>query len=212
MKLPNFLYIRLMRRRNPTCSIHRRSVVKNISMQDHCGITEGAMVYDTSMGRYTYINNYAQVTRTTIGSFTSIGPHCVIGLGGHPSRDYVSTSPALCYKGAFLPESIYHEDLHTVIGNDVWVGANVTIVPGVKIGDGAIIGANALVNKDVEPYQVVGGVPARLIRMRFAQGDIDWLLAVKWWAQDDEWLKEHGKDFCSVLSLRESCGDSIFNK
>lgn len=69
----------------------------------------------------------------------------------------------------------------TVIGNDVWIGNSATIMPGVKIGHGAIIGTNSLVTKDVEPYTIVGGNPARLIRKRFDEGSIEFLLKLNWW-------------------------------
>ncbi|MGX8716749.1 MAG: CatB-related O-acetyltransferase, partial [bacterium] len=69
----------------------------------------------------------------------------------------------------------------TIIGNDVWIGYNVTIMPGVHIGDGAIIGTNALVTKDVEPYSIVGGNPAKLIRKRFDDATIEKLLKIQWW-------------------------------
>ena len=69
----------------------------------------------------------------------------------------------------------------TVIGNDVWIGYNVTFMPGVHVGDGAIIGTNALVTKDVEPYSIVGGNPAKLIRKRFSDDEISKLLHIAWW-------------------------------
>ena len=68
-----------------------------------------------------------------------------------------------------------------VIGNDVWIGANVSILPGVYIGDGAVIAAGAVVTKDVEPYAIVGGVPAKVIRYRFSPKEIYILLKIKWW-------------------------------
>lgn len=74
----------------------------------------------------------------------------------------------------------------TVIGNDVWIGHRATIMPGVKVGDGAIIASNATVTKDVEPYAIVGGNPARLIRKRFSDEQIERLLSIKWWDWDIE--------------------------
>ena len=78
-----------------------------------------------------------------------------------------------------------------VVGNDVWIGFEAIILSGVKIGDGAIIGARAVVTKDVEPYTIVGGVPARPIRKRFDDKTIEELLRIRWWDQDAEKIKEN---------------------
>ena len=78
-----------------------------------------------------------------------------------------------------------------VVGNDVWIGFEAVILSGVKIGDGAIIGARAVVTKDVEPYTIVGGVPARPIRKRFDDKTIEELLRIRWWDQDAEKIKEN---------------------
>ncbi len=88
----------------------------------------------------------------------------------------------------------------TVVGNDVWIGQNVTILPGVHIGDGAIIGANSVVTKDVLPYRIVGGNPVREIRKRFDDETIDFLLRLKWW----DWSKEKIFENLEIL-----CGGDI---
>lgn len=74
----------------------------------------------------------------------------------------------------------------TVIGNDVWIGQNATIMPGIKIGDGAIIGTNSTVTKDIEPYTIVGGNPAKVIKKRFTDDVIEILLTIKWWDWDEQ--------------------------
>lgn len=80
---------------------------------------------------------------------------------------------------------------NTVIGNDVWIGYNATIMAGVKIGDGAIIATNATVTKDVEPYSIVGGNPAKEIKKRFEKEQIEKLLELKWWNKDIDWITEN---------------------
>ena len=85
----------------------------------------------------------------------------------------------------------------TVIGNDVWIGQNVTILPGIKIGDGAILGAGSLVTKDVEPYTIIGGNPAKAIRKRFTDERIEYLLDVKWWNWDIEKVSKNLNLLCS---------------
>ncbi len=93
------------------------------------------------------------------------------------------------------------------IGNDVWIGANVLILDGVTIGNGAIIAAGAVVTKDVPPYAVVGGVPAKIIKYRFNKEEIDFLEQLKWWEKDEKWLTEYGKYFNNVELLK-----NILNK
>ncbi|MCL4154773.1 UNVERIFIED_CONTAM: hypothetical protein GTU68_004383 [Idotea baltica] len=78
-----------------------------------------------------------------------------------------------------------------IIGNDVWIGYNATIMAGITIGDGAIIATNATVVKDVAPYTIVGGNPAREIRKRFSDKEIEKLLDLKWWDRDINWITEH---------------------
>ena len=83
----------------------------------------------------------------------------------------------------------------TVVGNDVWIGQDVTVMPGVHIGDGAIIAAESVVTRDIPPYHVAGGNPCRVIRKRFDDALIDYLLALKWWDWDAE------KIFCNLEAL-----------
>ena len=78
-----------------------------------------------------------------------------------------------------------------VIGNDVWIGYEAVILAGVTIGDGAVIGARAVVTKDIPPYTIVGGVPAKPIRKRFTQETIDLLLNIKWWNWPEERIRQH---------------------
>jgi len=131
--------------------------------------------------------------RLIIGKFCSIasGIEFVMNGANHVMKG-ASTYPFNILGGdwqAFTPELT---DLplkgDTVVGNDVWFGQNVTVLPGVQIGDGAIIGANSIVTKDVAPYTIVGGNPASLIRASFDQPVIQALEALAWWDQDINWV------------------------
>lgn len=135
------------------------------------------------------------VDKLIIGSFCSIGSGAsfiMAGNQGHQS-EWISTFPF-----HFMPEfEIFHGAKNgyeamgdTVIGNDVWIGSEAMIMPGVKIGHGAIIGSRAVVTKDVEPYTIVGGSPAKPIRKRFSEEEIKWLLEMNWWDWPDNLLKE----------------------
>lgn len=143
---------------------------------------------DCSLGNGSYLAFGSRAAQAEIGHFCSIGPHVLIGgLGRHPV-DLLSTHP-LFYSDRLASErrSIslrgFNELVRTVIGSDVWIGASAVILDGVTVGDGAIIAAGAIVTRDVEPYAIVGGVPAKLIRYRFNAKLRTDLLKIRWWDQ-----------------------------
>lgn len=127
--------------------------------------------------------------RVVIGKFCGIAQGVKFVFGEH-SMNAVSTFPfkAVCFKEGEYADSISKGDI--LIGNDVWIGVNATILSGVRVGDGAVIAAGAVVNKDVAPYSVVGGVPARHIKHRLKEDQIQDLLDIKWW----DWPLDKIKD------------------
>ncbi len=128
--------------------------------------------------------------RVVIGKFCSIADGVKFILGNH-STNTVSTFPfhALCFGGEPYADSKSKGNIE--IGNDVWIGANALILSGVKIGHGAVIAAGAVVNKDVAPYAVVGGVPAKVIKMRFDSDQVAALEKIQWWNWPIEKIKEN---------------------
>jgi len=129
----------------------------------------------------------AGMARCTIGRYCSIGENVIIAIGGEHPTDYVSTFPLrIKYE---LPGA-YADGLPTtkgdvIVGNDVWTGNDALILSGVRIGDGAVIGTRAVVAKDVLPYAVAVGNPARMVKRRFTEEQIDRLLVVRWWDWPD---------------------------
>ena len=184
------LYLRLT---NPSCKINAARISRNVKFAKGVSLGHGSVIMADHIGKYTYLNDYCLVDKTVkhIGAFCSIAYNVRIGLGGHPT-DWVSTN-AFAYKRAygFVNESKdpISRSQNTNIGNDVWIGANATILAGVTVGDGAIIGAHALVNKDVEPYSIVVGSPARHLRYRFDKEVIDKLKESKWWEWSDDRIR-----------------------
>ncbi len=175
------------------------SRVKN-GTQFENAVKVGARSYLSGhIGGYTYIGADCELGRVKIGRFCSISPNVSVITGGHPVT-FASTSPVFystaCQCGAsFAKEDSYQETNLTEdgysceIGNDVWIGEGVRIKGGVKIGDGAVIAMGAVVTKDVEPYTICGGVPARVIKSRFAPDVTEALLNSKWWDEDPAKLR-----------------------
>lgn len=141
------------------------------------------------IGYRTYANESMIRPNTEIGRYCSIGRRCTIGAAMHPA-DWLTAHPiGYAEKCAALGRTS-NNIRKTTVGNDVWVGDNAIIIEGVSIGDGAVVAAGAVVTKSVEPYTIVGGVPAREIKKRFAPGVVARLLAVAWWEYTPEILDD----------------------
>lgn len=126
-----------------------------------------------------------------IGRYCSIAPKVTILLGGEHHHDWVSNYPfSLCYEKARNLGGYPMTKGDVNIGNDVWIGYDALILSGVTIGDGAVIAARCLVTKDVEPYSIVGGVPAKHIRYRFSEQVIESLLEIAWWNWSEREISE----------------------
>jgi acetyltransferase-like isoleucine patch superfamily enzyme len=163
------------------------------------------------LGICSYIGSDCSFVDTKIGRFCSIGNRVKIVSSVHPSKGYVSTHPSFFSLGnqagfTFAEFQSFKEikyldsnkRLSVIIGNDVWIGDEVMIMGGVQIHDGAIIGAKALVTKDVLPYTIVGGVPAKIIDYRFEKDEIDFLLKFKWWNKDINWISSNYQSFHDI--------------
>lgn len=158
-----------------------------------------------SRGKYTYgnpkIRQWGEDAKLYIGSFCSIASGVTIYLGGNHRVDWVTTYPfGYINKTTFNTfDGLGHPKTNgdVIIGNDVWIGENVTIMSGVNIGDGAVIANNSHVVKDVIPYSMVGGNPAKLIKKRFTDKQIDNLLQIKWWDWEDSKINRFAPLLCN---------------
>jgi len=184
------------RNRNLKLSISCNIRNSNIGRNNFLG--ENVSLINSTIGDYSYINTNSKVSNTIIGKFCSIGPNVQIVLGSHPSK-FVSSHPIFYANNkpfrTFSDEVYFKEYEEVVIGNDVWIAEGVLIPGGVKIGDGAIIMARAVVTKDVEPYSIVGGIPAKHIKYRFDVETINRISQSEWWDWEEKKLRENYKKF-----------------
>ena len=162
---------------------------KNVKVWDH------STVVNSSVGKYTYISDHTLISSSNIGSYCSIGSFCQIGCATH-SMGYVSTSPIFNSGhnpwGKHILNIDFEPYLKTSIGNDVWIGTHVLIKSGVNIANGAVIGMGSVVTKNVGPYEIWAGNPARLIKKRFDEDTIDGLMRIKWWDWTTEKIQQYG--------------------
>ena len=178
---------------------------------ENCYVGKGSEIVCSEFGRSSYVANNSSITFAKIGNYCAIGDNVRICLGNHPTRDFISIHPCFYSKDGQGTPSYVQEDLFSghkfvdkegkfvvEIGNDVWIGNNVSILDGIKIGDGAIIGIGSIVTKDVESYSIVGGVPAKIIKKRFAEDEIEYLRKLEWWNKSDKWIKDNAHKFSSI--------------
>lgn len=164
--------------------------------------------FSGKMGRCSYIGDFGHIV-ADIGRYCSIANNVKTASGTHPTREWVSTNPVFyslkspCGKTYVDRELFDGQTKRVVIGNDVWIGSGATILGGVRIGDGAIVAAGAVVTKNVQPYEIVGGVPAKVIRKRFKEDQIEKLLVLKWWEKDEVWLQKYSSFFDSIDKFQE---------
>lgn len=169
--------------------------IYNSKLSNDNYLYRGVILSNCYVGGYTYIRENTKISNTKIGKFCSIAQNVTINPGKHEISNF-STHPST-YSFTNRPIGVtfssrdYYEEFEMCeIGNDVWIGTNVTIMPGVKISDGAVIASGSVVTKNIEPYQIVGGVPAKHIKYRFENNKIKELLDLEWWNKDKKWLKK----------------------
>lgn len=194
------------------CKIFRFATVNNSNLENKCiigdlsrcihsqmgafaRIDRFALAYHTTIGDYSYVGAYSMLIHTNIGKFCSISWGVSIGGGEH---DYSRISTHDFYyndtygiRPCDQPVPYDRFAKKSLIGNDVWIGANATILRGVSIGDGAVIGANSTVTKDVPPYSIVTGTPSKVVKYRFDHQAIEKLIELKWWDLPIEVIKEN---------------------
>ncbi len=212
----NKLYLQYFKYKNKKqrCIFARESKISSDDVFEGNNYIAG-WVKKSHIGRGTYIMNQCWFQNAYVGRYCSIASEVkMVARRGHPTKDYVATSPAF-HLGKAMIDTYVEEDAYepydkiqksgqkwdVVIGNDVWIGTRVMLLGAITIGDGAIIGAGSVVTKDIPPYAVVAGNPARVLHYRFPQEIINKLLEIKWWNRDEKWIREHAVMFRDINQL-----------
>jgi len=184
------------------------SIIVASTIDSNVSVNRMNTVVSSSIGRYTYTGRLTTIQSTVIGRFVSISWGCTIGAGGHDYRNS-SNYPLYKFIDTYTMSTEARDALvgtkvktHSRIGSDVWIASHAIILKGFSIGDGAVIGAGAVVTKDVEPYAIVAGVPAREIKKRFDEQTIKTLTEVRWWDWPIELIYEN-KTLLFNCTLRE---------
>ena len=191
--------------------VSKNSIFEGFNKIDHHSYFNG------EIGVGSYIGEYSNISGK-VGRYCSIGGHVNVLTSTHPVRKFVSTCPSFystkkqngfsfVKSNKFLEEKkVGDTKFPIIIGNDVYIGFGVILIAPVVIGDGAVIAAGSVVTKNVEPYSIVGGNPAKVIRYRFDDEEIKKLKYIKWWNKDKSWIRENIdlfddiKDFSSTIN------------
>jgi acetyltransferase-like isoleucine patch superfamily enzyme len=209
--LRNHLRLLALQASNQNLTVGRGCRINDSSFGVDVRLGERVTLLSTQVSDRSYIGNNASIAHAKIGKYCSLASDLIVGAGTHPTEHFVSTHPIFYlrrpgFDWEFVREDLAAEFAPTVVGNDVWIGAKGTVIDGVRIGNGAVIGAGAVVVKDADPYGIYVGIPAKLVRYRFSADERAFLEQLRWWDRDDVWLRENAAAFRDIKALKHRHG------
>ena len=182
------------------------SFVRDSILGDHVQLNRRNIIEESSIGSYSYTGPNAVIKVADIGRFCCLSWNVSI-TGNLHDPSHVSCHPFTRLSSfGFVKENQQLDKQRIVIGNDVWIGANACVLPGVTVGDGAVIGAGSVVTRDVPPYAVAAGCPAKVIKYRFDERTISRLIRIRWWDWPEDVIAEN------IESFEQAADDSVIGK
>ncbi|NDL63784.1 DapH/DapD/GlmU-related protein [Acerihabitans arboris] len=184
-------------------------ILNSTRLGNYVHLADDTTLDEVDMGDYSYTDGHNKICYATIGKFVSIASYVRINPGNHPTYQRIAqhhfTYRSSAYGLGDDDEAFFdwRRERHVTIGHDVWIGHNATIMPGVTIGNGAVIGTASVVTKDVAPYAIVAGVPAKPIGSRFPDALIERIERSGWWHWDHDTLQRRLADFRDLDSFIE---------
>lgn len=194
-------------RLTPAPTLHPTAVIQHSHFGRYTEVGEQVVMSDSRLDDYSYICRGCELIGTDIGKFANIAAMVRINPGSHPmerpSLHHFTYRLSRYGLGDQDDEAFFgwRQRQRVVIGHDTWIGHGVVIMPGVHIGHGAVVGSNSVVTRDVPPYAIVAGAPARVLRMRFARDIADALMATAWWDWDHETLAQRWPEFSDLRAF-----------
>ena len=183
--------------------VGENTFIQNSSLEDNVQINRSNMIVNSTIGSYSYTGMNTVIKHTSVGKFCSISWNVSASGGGH-NYNAITPHPFIHLPSfGIVSEKTDLEIKHISIGNDVWIGMNSCILQGITIGNGAVIGAGSVVTKDVPPYAIVAGNPARIIKYRFDSEMIDKLLSLQWWDLPIEVIQKNISSFKGDLDAKK---------
>lgn len=194
--------------------IHATASVRKSELGGWTDIGAHCSVNESTVGDYSYLAGHVSMIWTDMGKFCSIAAQTRINPGNHPTwrvTQHHSTYRRIQYGFDTQEDHAFFQwrrDHRCTVGHDVWIGHGVTVIAGKKIGTGAVIGSGAVVTKDIPPYAIVVGVPARVVKFRFPPAVVEQLLATQWWDWDRTTLEQRFNDLLDLEGFLAKYGQT----